>query len=128
MYISILHIRLYVYVPYLLGANKKMCYEMKNFHICVILQKKISEKIFSFLKLQMSSFSFQAEIANEVNKSQKMVKKILTIYLCVLQVVVQLSEHQAAPLTAPRSRSPSPLLEVPVEAVDISREIRRPPL
>ncbi|XP_065349881.1 uncharacterized protein LOC135945879 [Cloeon dipterum] len=27
-----------------------------------------------------------------------------------------------------RSRSPSPLLEVPVERVDISREIRRPPL
>ncbi|XP_059487252.1 uncharacterized protein LOC132203463 [Neocloeon triangulifer] len=28
----------------------------------------------------------------------------------------------------PRSRSPSPLLEVPLESVDISREIRRPPL
>jgi len=30
--------------------------------------------------------------------------------------------------SAPRSRSPSPLLEVPLEAVDTSREIRRPPL
>lgn len=30
--------------------------------------------------------------------------------------------------TTRRSRSPSPLLEVPVESVDISREIRRPPI